>query len=88
MFIRTIDWNSLTSYRSYFLGDTRAILTIMRDLDKLWNLFLVDGEKIVFCGPEFKDGCKTTYDLIITSFSYYAIEDFRFLNFTIKIISI
>ena len=47
------------------------------------NLFLVDGEKIVFFGPELIDGCKTTYDLIyiLSRIIKRNIEDFCFEKF-------
>ena len=53
----------------------------MRD-EKSGNLFLVDGERIVFCGPQLIDGCKTTYDLIyISRIIKKIIEDFCFHKF-------
>ena len=29
------------------------------------NLFLVDEKKLIFCGPQIIDGCKTTYDFLM-----------------------
>ena len=53
------------------------------------NLFLVDGEKILFCGPKYIDGCKTTYDLIkISQVIQKIIEDFCFNNFESESVSI
>ena len=61
-FIRSLNWKSLTR-------DNRFAESGIRD-DESETLFLVEEEKIVFCGPKFIDGCKTTYDLIITSYNY------------------
>ena len=48
-FIRRLDFNHLTSmYNKWAPADFDV------------NLFLVEGEKLIFCGPEIDDGCKTT----------------------------
>ena len=51
--IRRLDFNHITSLS-------------VNAMDKLLyarfdpNVFLVDEEKLIFCGPKIDDGCKTT----------------------------
>ena len=61
-FIRTLNWITLTRDRRFADEGIRH--------DETETLFLVEEEKIVFCGPKVIDGCKSTYDLNITSFTY------------------
>ena len=51
-FIRTLNLDHLTMYR-------RFISDILRERAD-GTLFLIDEEKLIFCGPDIDDGCKTT----------------------------
>ena len=79
-FIRTLNWKILTS-DSRFSGNNYGVVSDTL-LEKSGNLFFVDGEKIIFCGPQLIDGCKTTYGFIyISRINEKIIEDFCFHKF-------
>ena len=61
-FIRTLDWKLLTS----------SPIVVKNGIDRgeIETPFLVDKDKMIFCGPKLIDGCKTTYDLVFASFIY------------------
>ena len=52
--IRRLIWEHLTI--TPFVKTWWAMVQMVTDP----HLFLVDAEKLIFCGPEIDDGCKTT----------------------------
>ena len=51
-FIRRLNLNHLTTLPYKLIGEYLRL--------QPGKLFFVDEKKVIFCGPEINDGCKTT----------------------------